>query len=368
MANNSHHQKKIEQARQLLSPYLDGEVTTRERIFVEEALSANANLRAELDSLQTTVNLLENLPALVPPRAFTLSEADIPAEQTAPRFFVLPNWLKLWGTAAAGLLCVLTIGGVLFVQQFGGGMISAPAAEVAMMEEVAEPESAKSADIVPEKEIAAEAVPAMPEPLAAIEEEADAADEESVETEMAEVEAPSADDTFGAASAAESAPVEKTAPVPVPQEMAEIQADEELGLAQEGEAPLMSLAEDAGGGELPPHPGAEAPAAASPIEEENIPAEAPMPVDNAADNIGADELPAVESRGVAPAPTIEVSPLPTTTPTLTPSPAPTSTAETAAAPIETRNRISPALIFSAGLLAVLALGIGLWLIRRKHRR
>ena len=64
MAGNDKQQSNIEQARELLSPYLDGEVSGEERGLVEEALAVSDELRADLDTLRQTVSLLQALPSV----------------------------------------------------------------------------------------------------------------------------------------------------------------------------------------------------------------------------------------------------------------------------------------------------------------
>ena len=61
--------------RNLLSAYIDGEVTESEAARVEEHLSGCEECRPELDSLRSTVGLLRQLPELELPRSYTLSEA-----------------------------------------------------------------------------------------------------------------------------------------------------------------------------------------------------------------------------------------------------------------------------------------------------
>lgn len=165
-ASNQSHQSKLEQARQLLSPYLDGEVTAEERALVEEAAASSAELRRELETLRQTISLVRSLPPRPAPRPFTLSEADVQPAKPAPgRGFIFPGWLRNLAIVAATLLCVLALGGVFFSQQFLGGMSSLGPDEIARLEEQTAEESA------PAPEMAMEAEPA----------EETAADQERVE-------------------------------------------------------------------------------------------------------------------------------------------------------------------------------------------
>src|SRR5262245_2465145 len=61
-----------EQDLTLLSSYLDGQLTERERASLEARLSADASLRAEIESLRATVSLLRQAERLRVPRNFTL--------------------------------------------------------------------------------------------------------------------------------------------------------------------------------------------------------------------------------------------------------------------------------------------------------
>ena len=135
MADNQNHQLNPDQIRDLLSPYLDGEVTDEERALVEQALAASAELQGELETLRRTIALVAALPPVPAPRPFTLTEADVRGIAVpAPKsLFGLPAWVKGWAALAATLLCVLAAGGLFWNMQFGGGsrQAAAPAAEVA---------------------------------------------------------------------------------------------------------------------------------------------------------------------------------------------------------------------------------------------
>ena len=64
---------------ELLSAYLDGEVTDEERAQVETHLAVSPAWRDELDSLRWTVSLLRELPDLPLPRSF-----ELPVPATKP--------------------------------------------------------------------------------------------------------------------------------------------------------------------------------------------------------------------------------------------------------------------------------------------
>jgi anti-sigma factor RsiW len=133
-AKDKHPPLNIEQARDLLSPYLDGEVTPAERALVEQALADSADLRRELGALRRTVALVSALPPVAAPRPFTLTEAQVRPKSTAPKRSIwgAPAWpMSLVAGLAAALLCVLAAGGLFWSMRFGGMPSSAPAAELA---------------------------------------------------------------------------------------------------------------------------------------------------------------------------------------------------------------------------------------------
>ena len=99
MADNQTHQFNTDHIRDLLSPYLDGEVTQEERALVEQALAASAELQRELELLRRTVALVTALPPIPAPRPFTLTEAAVKTVATPTKSsFGLPGWFK--GAAA----------------------------------------------------------------------------------------------------------------------------------------------------------------------------------------------------------------------------------------------------------------------------
>jgi hypothetical protein len=190
MANDKQPQENIERARDLLSPYLDDEISTEERALVEQAIAGSSELRRELETLRQTISLVAALPPMPAPRPFTLSEADVrPVQLPARRgFFSLPIWVGSAALVAATLICVVAIGGVYFNGLFGAGQL-APASEIALQQDQAASEpapaeapaaaGAAAEDTFREEgEPAQEIAPAVEEP----------AEEESVEM-MAEQEA-----------------------------------------------------------------------------------------------------------------------------------------------------------------------------------
>lgn len=116
MSDNAHSEANVEYIRDLLSPYLDGEVSDEEKTLVEQAIVTSSELRRELESLRQTVALLSDLPPAPAPRPFTLPEAQVRPVTTAPRkSFWLSRWAPALAVVTATILCVAIVaGGLLF--------------------------------------------------------------------------------------------------------------------------------------------------------------------------------------------------------------------------------------------------------------
>ena len=82
----------------LLSEFIFGRLSQGRRRRVEGHLAACSRCREELDSLKYTVNLLKQMPAVEPRRAFTLVEAPFRATR--------PRQLPVWGYSAATTVAV----------------------------------------------------------------------------------------------------------------------------------------------------------------------------------------------------------------------------------------------------------------------
>ncbi len=114
---NSHEpdiHKQIEEARKLLSPYLDNEVSLTEQAFVERILSEVPELQQELHNLRQTVALLQELPKIPSLRPFTLTETDAglrPKKSLQGSWFTL--FKPMWGGLVA-LIALVIIGGVFW--------------------------------------------------------------------------------------------------------------------------------------------------------------------------------------------------------------------------------------------------------------
>ncbi|HEY85590.1 MAG TPA: hypothetical protein G4N96_10830 [Chloroflexi bacterium] len=117
MTNDQPLLNRIERAKALLSPYLDGEVTAVEREQLETALAQSPELQADLKSLQQTVALLGEMPRASAPRPFTLTEADV-GLSAAPKKTGFSVWLKPFMGAAAALAALFVVG-ILVLLNFG---------------------------------------------------------------------------------------------------------------------------------------------------------------------------------------------------------------------------------------------------------
>ncbi len=113
---------------ELLSAYLDGELSEREREQLEARLSQDPALRAELRTLHQTVSLVHQLPQVSAPRNFILSESVLRRREPAPA----PEPRRAWAaplltaaTAVVSLLFVVVLAGDLLLPGVGG-LASAP--------------------------------------------------------------------------------------------------------------------------------------------------------------------------------------------------------------------------------------------------
>ncbi|PJF34128.1 MAG: hypothetical protein CUN57_00340, partial [Phototrophicales bacterium] len=98
---------------ELLSAYIDGELTDAERNTLEQRLTTEPTLQRELSSLRNTVNLIHQIQPMTAPRNFTLT-ADMVTPQNViqlqpRRRRVQPDYLSL----VASVLLMLF--GVMFM-------------------------------------------------------------------------------------------------------------------------------------------------------------------------------------------------------------------------------------------------------------
>ena len=92
-----------------LSRYLVGELSPRRQKRIEQHLAICAHCRQRVHELTAVQTVLRHTPDVVPPRSFTLSEADV---RKPGRKLWYPV-LRTATIAAAALVLVLLVGGVL---------------------------------------------------------------------------------------------------------------------------------------------------------------------------------------------------------------------------------------------------------------
>jgi hypothetical protein len=102
-----------EQDYDLLSAYIDGALTETERAALETRLSAEPELRRELDALRQNVVLLRGLPPMKAPRNFTLT----PAMVRPSRWLIFPTTAAFSAISAAAAMLLLLFGATLLFNQ-----------------------------------------------------------------------------------------------------------------------------------------------------------------------------------------------------------------------------------------------------------
>jgi hypothetical protein len=121
-----------------LSAYLDGELSPRDSVRLEEKLQARPDLRQALNELSQTRALLRSQPALRAPRNFVLTPRMVGARQAPARPFQLFPAMRLATVMAAALLMLVLAGDFLTGGRQPGLLpvayqsmpVSAPAAEM----------------------------------------------------------------------------------------------------------------------------------------------------------------------------------------------------------------------------------------------
>jgi anti-sigma factor RsiW len=109
----------IEPPEELLSAYLDGEVTEDERALVEARLSESAEWRAVLEEVRGTRDLLQGLPTRDAPDGFwdaMLAANDPAPEQAAPAVVSIESArhrrtkrIVAWGAGVAAAAAVVAV-------------------------------------------------------------------------------------------------------------------------------------------------------------------------------------------------------------------------------------------------------------------
>jgi hypothetical protein len=211
---------------ELLSAYIDDAVTPDERRHIEQAAAEDAEVAWRLQSLQMTVHLLHELPALALPRSFVLTpeqagESIVGAAvtpQVAPRRTVQPKqpgfwarlgdgWRAFWQSGSPALRNAMATSLVLFFV-----LLATPRFIAAPLGEVAVAPAAESARELPAAEESAAPV------AVATDNPADTANEAAADSAPAP--AAAMDLARKALPEAAAAPAATTAPTNAPEEAA----------------------------------------------------------------------------------------------------------------------------------------------------
>ena len=208
---------KREQRDELLSAYLDDQLSAGERARLEAQLATDPVLRAELDTLRHTVALVRDLPPVPIPRNFilprTVAARPRPVQRARPR----PAWtapLLTAATAVVSLVFVVVLAGDLLLSGVGGQAFAPAAAPP--MEAEAPQVALESAPVSEEVEVEVEEViPAATQSPMPMEVPPGAVPTVVAEAEHYDAEAPrAAETTMPAAGGGLSE--EATAPAPSP--------------------------------------------------------------------------------------------------------------------------------------------------------
>lgn len=111
--------KRVEE---LLSAYIDGELPIEEATLVEKHLRDCSACTQNLETLRQTVSLMQQLPAVSPPRSFAISHLVVPERRWAWGYVYLRG-----ATALAALLLTVLLAGDLGFQYLWAPRIAAPA-------------------------------------------------------------------------------------------------------------------------------------------------------------------------------------------------------------------------------------------------
>lgn len=96
-----------ERAEELFSPYLDGQVTQEEGLFLERYLAEHAEAREKFDLLKSAVSMTRSLPAVKAPRSFVLPRSMARKPSLALRLYLVMRV----ATAAAVALFAFALAG-----------------------------------------------------------------------------------------------------------------------------------------------------------------------------------------------------------------------------------------------------------------
>ena len=115
--NGNQSQARIDE---MLSAYIDGELSPQERQRLEAWMAAEPDLRHRLEGLQRTVMLVQQLPRVEAPRNFLLAPSMVEEKEDRPRRISL-RWLAPALTFASALSALMLVA-VLILGGLGGRM------------------------------------------------------------------------------------------------------------------------------------------------------------------------------------------------------------------------------------------------------
>ncbi len=121
-----------ERDRELLSAYIDNELSPDERAALEQRLAVEPLLRRELAELRAVRDILRDQPWVTPPRSFTLTSEMVGVR---PRRFAFSGWWQPFGALGA-LVLVMLIGWQLLNLNRMPLQTAAPAAATVVPENV----------------------------------------------------------------------------------------------------------------------------------------------------------------------------------------------------------------------------------------
>jgi len=144
-------------ALELLSAYLDGQVTPQECAWVERHLRHCEACAYELETLRYTTRLLSAVPQVKVPHAFTLSEADVRRSMVHLRVRRLSLYLQGATALVAALLLVVVVGDILLTPPRLGPpqpwVIEKAVVETVVVEKRAKPREMEGTPEVQEREV-----------------------------------------------------------------------------------------------------------------------------------------------------------------------------------------------------------------------
>ena len=170
-------QQLTDQDYELLSAYVDGELSNVARTDLDRRLESDAKLHSELVSLQQTATLLRELPESPVPREFTINEQLLAEYSTSPAPKLLRIKLHHFSLVASFLLIV--IGAYLLVDELSVSESSTTAMAGMITADMAVDESAHDLDAAVAKSVSVDAIDsaadrAMPQSSIAADDSAEA--------------------------------------------------------------------------------------------------------------------------------------------------------------------------------------------------